>query len=492
MDRRTFLALMSSSVAAAKQATASPLKALRGAKDASFVPRRSSRPLNVVLMICDDIGFGDLGCYGSKLPTPNLDRMAAQGMRFTRFNGGHPLCSASRASLLSGRYGTRMNTAGAFGPRAKTATSLDETLLPQLFKAKNYATKAVGKWHLGDAVPYMPTSRGFDSYFGLNWSVDMEPAELMRDTTVIEEHTDRAILTPRYVKEAVPFIEKAGDKPFFLYLGFPYPHDPPKASEKFRGKSGFGDQGDAIAEIDWAVGELMAALERKGLTKDTLVLFTGDHGPWYQGDPGHLRGRKASTFEGGFRVPLLAKLPGVIHEGVVCETPCCNMDILPSLATMCGLGLPEKPLDGVDISALFTGSDKPIEERAQVYFSAMSKRGLQPHCIRKGDWKLRVAQAFDGEAYINDRSTGANRSAWLANAELYNVGTDPGENYNVANNHPERVTALRDELEVIMKTFPDDVQAEYAELKQLVGNASTPAAAVPRMGSQQFSDRCHT
>jgi arylsulfatase A len=464
-------------VAAVSNATADPLRAMRTARPA---PRTSTRPLNVVLMICDDLGFGDLGCYGSKLPTPNLDRMASRGMRFTRFNGGHPLCSASRAALMTGRYGTRMGVSGAFGPKEKQGCALDETLLPQLFKAKGYRTAALGKWHLGGEPEYLPTSRGFDSYFGLNWSVDMTPKTLMRDTTVLEENTDCSLLIPQYTKEAVSFLEKGSEHPFFLYLGFPYPHNPPAASPRFRDRSGFGNQGDAIAEIDWSVGEIMKTLEAKGLADDTLVLFTSDHGPWFQGCPGALRGRKASTWEGGFRVPLLAQLPGAVPAGAVCDKPCSNMDVLPTLATLCNLGLPSKALDGVDVSALFLGSGKPVAEHTQVYFSPMSHGGLQPHCIRKGDWKLRVAQAYHGEIYINDAGS-AHESALLFKPELFNVGTDPGESYNVANLHPDIVSTLSRELDTIMATFPPNVQDAYVELKKNVDNPNTPVAAVPHM-----------
>lgn len=486
MNRRKFLALMSSSVAAAKQAAAAPLRSLDAIEGAAIAPRASTRPLNVVLMICDDLGYGDLGCYGSKLPTPNLDRMAREGMRFTRYNGGHPLCSASRASLLTGRYGTRMGVVAAFGPRAKTGCALDETLLSQMFKAKGYRTAAIGKWHLGSELPYLPTNRGFDSYFGLNWSVDMTPKPLMRDTTVIEENTDCSMLIPRYTEEALHFLDKDDAKPFFLYYGFPYPHDPPNASPRFLNKSGFGKQGDAIEEIDWSVGEILRTLEAKGLAKDTLVLFTSDHGPWYQGCPGNLRGRKASTWEGGFRVPLIAKLPGAIPAGAMCETPASHLDMLPTLAALCDLSLPAKPLDGADVSALLHGTGKPVADHAQIYFSPMSKGGLQPHCIRKGDWKLRIAQAYGGEVYVNMNEPGAaHQTAMLAVPELYNVALDPAESYCVANLHPDIVAALSHELDTQLATFPQDVQDEYAVLKETVGNLRTPVSAPPLMPEPQ-------
>jgi len=481
MDRRKFIALMSSGVAATKQAGALSLSSLGKPVDtkAAMKPRNKRRP-NVILMICDDLGFGDLGCYGSKIPTPNLDKMATEGRRFIRFNAGHPICSASRAALLTGRYGVRCNTTGAFGPHSKIGTSLDETLMSNLFHDGGYKTKAIGKWHLGDAPEYLPTNRGFDSFYGVPYSVDMHPMPLMRDTTILEPEANRELLTPEYTKEAVKYIEESGEMPFFLYLGFSYPHDPPRASDKFKDKSGLGDQGDSIAEIDWGVGEILRAVERKGIEGDTFVMFTSDHGPWYQGSPGLLRGRKASSFEGGFRVPLIVHWPGMVEAKTVVDVPCSNMDILPSMMTLCGLRNPEKPLDGVDMSKLFFTNDRTIEERPRLYFSAMSHGGIDLHCIRKGDWKLRVAQGFDGEIYVNDRKASAVESKWLHTPELYNLGMDPAESYDVAKLHPAKVAELQRELEALMPSFPANVVAEYARLKQDVGSAGTPAGAEPR------------
>ncbi len=479
MDRRKFLVMMSTSAAALSKTPAAPLSEAEPVK--LSVPRSSPKPLNVVLFICDDLGYGDLGSFGSKLPTPNLDRMATEGMRFTHYHGGHPLCSASRAALLTGRYGTRMGVVGAFGPREKQGCALDETIMAQLFKEKGYNTAAIGKWHLGGELPYLPTSRGFDSYFGLNWSVDMNPHPLMRDTTILEENTECRLLIPRYTDEAQKFLDKHGKDPFFLYFGFPYPHYPPDSSPRFTDKTGFGKQGDAIAEIDWAVGEVMRMLEQKGLMDDTLILFTSDHGPWTMGSPGNLRGRKASTFEGGFRVPLLVKLPGVVPPNVVCDVPGSHLDILPTLAQMCHLSPPAKPLDGVDLSMVFMGTGQPAQH-PQIYFSPMSHAGLQPHCVRNGYWKLRIAQSYGGEIYVNEAPP-ARDSAMLPMPELYNTATDPGESYNVSNLHPELVASLSRELDAQMATFPQNAQDAYSMLKQTVGAANTQVGGPPHMPS---------
>lgn len=492
LDRRGFVRSLVASMAT--PAVASVLsEAQPHAPSAVHAARRQKKP-NVVLMICDDLGYGDLHCYGSNLATPNVDALAAQGQRSMRHNSAHPICSASRAALLTGRYGHRMETTGAFTPGLPGGTSLDETMLSNLFKNSGYKTHAVGKWHLGDAVRHLPTHRGFDSFFGVPFSVDNYPLALMRDETVLEEDTDRATLTPRYTDEAVKCIEKSNGAPFFLYLAFSYPHDPPMGSPPFHGKSGFGDQGDAIEEIDWSAGEVIKALDRKGLTSDTIVIFTSDHGPWYQGNPGPLRGRKCSTFEGGFRVPFLVKWPGTLPAGKVQDAWCSHLDILPTLAAICGLSLPEKPLDGINVESVWFGHRTTPERKPLLYFGAIGNHGVDIHCIRKEQWKLRIAQGFKGEIYVNDPSTGARQSAWLRAPELYNVEQDAAESYNVAPLHPEIVSELMASLEEQMQTFPPNVVEAYAKLKEQRGDISTPPGASPRPDHEPcrpFDDRCH-
>lgn len=482
MNRRTFMALVTSSIATSR--TISALSAVPENQAAATPGVSGAKPVqrrpNVIFLICDDLGYGDIHCYGSQLPTPNLDALAAEGVRFTRFNAAQPICSASRAALLTGRYGVRSGTTGAFHPGSKTGTALDETLLSNFFQAAGYKTRAIGKWHLGDAPPYLPTNRGFDSFYGVPCSVDMYPLSLLRDLTVLEHDTDRDQLTPRYTEEAVRIIEQSGEDPYFLYVAYSYPHDPARASERFRGKTGFGDVGDSIAEIDWSVGEIVRAVERKGQAANTLICFTSDHGPWYQGCPGSLRGRKASTFEGGFRVPFLARWPGQIAAGKTENAWCSSLDILPTLSTLCALEAPVKPLDGIDISAILTARGHLPERKPVLYFSPMGNGGLDVHCIRKGDWKLRVAQGIEGEIYINDRTTQAHESAWLEKPELYNLARDPAESYDVAKSQPGIVAELVQSLEEQMPSFPAEVVAAYAKLKQHPGDISTPPGASPR------------
>ena len=489
-DRRDFVKSLVASMAAPVVPSVMPESQQRRPATV-HAPRKQKRP-NVVLMICDDLGYGDLHCYGSNLPTPNLDGMAERGQRFTRHNSAHPICSASRAALLTGRYGLRMNTTGAFGPNSRTGTSLDETLVSNLFKQGGYKTKAIGKWHLGNRGPYLPTRRGFDSFFGVPYSIDMDPLPLLCDETILEANTDRAVLTPRYTDEAVKYIEESTGDPFFLYLAFSYPHDPPLGSPRFHDKTGFGNQGDCIAEIDWSIGEVLRGLERKGLTSDTLVIFTSDHGPWYQGSPGLLRGRKASSFEGGFRVPFLVNWPGTLETGKVRDEWGSHLDVLPTLASICCLPLPERPLDGVNMeSVLFERGTMP-DRKPLLYFCAMGNGGRDVHCIRSERWKLRVAQGVEGEIYINDRTTGARSSSWLRVPELYNVGLDMAESYDVAHLHPEIVQELMASLEMQMPSFPPDVVGEYTALKQRKGDWSTPTAASPRPDREMVSTDSYT
>jgi arylsulfatase len=316
----------------------------------------------------------------------------------------------------------------------------------------------------------------------------MKPLPLYRDQKILEPDTERKELTRLYAEEATRYIEQQTEAPFFLYLAFSYPHDPARCSERFEGKTKFGRVGDSIAEIDWTVGEVIKALKKKGLDSDTLMLFTSDHGPWYQGSPGLLRGRKASTFEGGFRVPFLARWPGVIGGGRVVDEWVSNLDVLPTLCAVCGLKPPMKPLDGVDKAEVLLEGKHATEQKPVLYFSPMSNHGNDIHCIRRQEWKLRVAQGIGGEVYLNDRSTAARKSAWLARPELYNVALDPAESYDVAELHPEIVRGLLSDLEALMPTFPPNVVEAYADLKAMKGAITTPPGASPRPPSQSEPD----
>lgn len=415
-----------------------------------------SRPPNVVLIYCDDLGYGDLGCYGSGIRTPNLDRMAAEGIRFTHFYSGNPVCSPSRAALLTGRYPTRVGVPRVLTPKDTTGLPDSEITLAQMLKKRGYATMCVGKWHLGHLAQYLPTNRGFDEYFGIPYSNDMDPRVLLHNTEVIENPARLDTLTPRYTEQALRFIEKSKNQPFFLYLPHTYPHIPLGASERFRGKSPLGLYGDVIEELDWSTGEILTALKRHGLDNNTLVLFSSDNGPWYQGSPGKLRGRKGTTWEGGQRVPFIARFPGRIPKGKTCSGVASVMDILPTVARLCGANLPPNPLDGIDIWPMLSGQRPELEREALLYFD-----NVHLQCARWKQWKLHVAR--HNSAAYSPAPAGGRVNLPLAQPELYDLVQDPDESYDVAPERPEIVQEIRSRIERLMQGFPDNIRKVWEQ-----------------------------
>jgi arylsulfatase A len=428
-----------------------------------------SRPPNVVLIYADDLGYGDLGSYGSRLRTPHLDRVAAEGMRFTHHVSANPVCSPSRAALLTGRYPTRMGVPRVFGPKAETGMAEDETTLAQMLKRLDYRTCCVGKWHLGHLPRYLPTVRGFDSYFGIPYSNDMSPRLLMRDTEIVEETATLETLTPRYTERSVRFIEESKDRPFFLYLAHTYPHIPLAASERFRGKSPLGLYGDVIEELDWSVGEILAALRRSGQDRNTILLFSSDNGPWYEGSPGRLRGRKGMTWEGGVRVPFLARFPGRIPAGRACDALTSMMDLVPSVAALTGAPRPDRPFDGLDIVALLEGKRTGIEREPLLYFWADDVLAA-----RWGRWKLHIARP--NAATYSPAPAAGRVILTLAAPELYDLANDPDESFDVAAGNPEVVRRIRESVDRQLESFPADVRSSNAELRKRVGKPYTPGA----------------
>src|ERR1044071_4169216 len=260
---------------------------------------------NIIIYFVDDLGYGDLSCYGSKaINTPNLDKMASEGIRLTSFITASSVCSPSRAGLLTGRYPTRVGITRVLFPTDNTGLPESETTIAEALKPNGYATACIGKWHLGHQPQFLPTNQGFDSYFGIPYSNDMRPTPLMKNQETIEEPVNQDTLTERYTDEAVKFITASKNKPFFLYVAHAMPHIPLHVSPRFRGKSKAGLYGDAVEAIDWSVGQILNTLKQLNLDKNTLVIFASDNGPWYQGSAGRLRGRKATTYEGGVRVQI--------------------------------------------------------------------------------------------------------------------------------------------------------------------------------------------
>jgi arylsulfatase len=448
---------------------------LKTAAAAFFVPllQAAERPPNIIFIYADDLGYGDLACYGSSIPTPNLDRMAAEGIRFTQFYSANPVCSPSRAALLTGRYPTRVGVPRVLFPSDTTGLPDSEMTIAQMLKAKGYKTMCIGKWHLGHLPQFLPTNRGFDEYFGIPYSNDMNPRPLMHNLETLEEPAKLETLTPRYTEQALKFIERAKNGPFFLYMPHTYPHIPLAASEQFRGKSPAGLYGDVIEELDWSVGRVLEALKKHGIDNNTLVMFSSDNGPWFQGSPGKLRGRKGTTYEGGVREPFIARFPGRIPAGSVCKGVSSTMDILPTLARLCGAALPPKALDGIDIWPMLLGQKQEIEREALLYFD-----DWHVQCARWGKWKLHFTR-YNAAPY-NPAPPGGRINLPLPRPELYNLERDQDESYDVAPENPEVVKEILHRVECMIEGFPEEVKKAYQETRSKQVDVSN-GGQVPRL-----------
>ena len=379
---------------------------------------RAEHP-NIVIIYCDDVGYGDVGVLGAKgYTTPNLDRMAAEGVRFTRFYSAQPVCSASRTALLTGCYPNRLGIQGALGPQAKVGINADEMTLGELVKQQGYATAVYGKWHLGHLPQFLPTNNGFDEYFGLPYSNDMWPLHpdylategqkkrqgypdlplIEGDKIVIPEVTskEQRQLTTWYTEHAVSFIDRHKDQPFLLYVPHSMAHVPLHVSDKFQGKSAAGMYGDVMEEIDWSVGEILAALARHGLDRKTLVIFSSDNGPWlnygdHAGSAGPLREGKGTCWEGGVREPFIARFTGVIPPGTVCTEPAMTIDLFPTIAKLTGAKLPEKTIDGQGIWPLLVGTPG-AKNPHEAYYFYFNDNELQ--AVSSGPWKLQLPHTY--------------------------------------------------------------------------------------------------
>jgi arylsulfatase A-like enzyme len=408
---------------------------------------------NVVIVFLDDVGYGDLGSYGHPtIRTPHMDRMAAEGIKLTGFYAAAPSCSPSRAGLLTGRYPMRAGILWALGPEEENGIQAEEWTLAEALRERGYRTAAVGKWHLGSWPGLLPTEHGFDSFFGLLYSNDMirpwvntdRPLELYRDTEPIEHPVDQATLTRRYTEESVRFIESAaaGDEPFFLYLAHSMAHVPLYRSPEFEGRSAGGKYGDVIEELDWSVGRVRQALERVGVEENTFVFVTSDNGPWAEmpdrmfseghiqpwdaGTSGPLRGSKASTWEGGLRVPAIAWWPGRLPAGRSSPDLGTVMDLFPTVAALAGgSAAPDRPFDGRDIMPWLQGLEASPNELF-FYVHPDVVRG-----VRDRRWKLMVRRPAP-DAPLR--------------AELYDLESDPYERFDVAPDHPAVVERLRGEM----------------------------------------------
>jgi len=404
--------------------------AMLGLLDFARARSQSERPPNFVVIFVDDLGYQDVGCFGSPLiSTPRVDRMAAEGVRFTSFYV-QTVCTPSRAALLTGCYPVRVGLPNVLGANAKIGINSSEATLAELLKSRGYATTCIGKWHLGHLPQFLPTRHGFDSYFGLPYSNDMDkngapPIPLMRAEKIIEQPADQNTLTQRYTREAVRFIEANKDRPFLLYLPHTMVHVPLHVSDGFRGKSKRGLYGDAAEEIDWSTGQILDTLKRLGLDDNTIVLFTSDNGPWLvkKEDGGcalPLRDGKGTTYDGGVRVPCVVRWPGKIPAGTVCAEMATAMDILPTFSRLAGASVPtDRTIDGRDIWPLMSGAEGASSPHEALFFY----RANRLQALRSGKWKLILPQ--DGSP-----------------TALYDLEADIGESKDVSGAYPIVVRRL--------------------------------------------------
>jgi arylsulfatase A-like enzyme/acetyl esterase/lipase len=482
---------------------------------ASLAPQqRSDSPPNVVIIFADDMGYGDPACFGGGFAaTPHIDRLAREGIRFTDFHVAQAVCSASRAALLTGCYPNRLGIHGALGPKDSHGLATAETTLPELLQTRGYRTGMVGKWHLGHHPPFLPTRHGFDEYFGLPYSNDMwphhpeakpgsyPPLPLLENETVIDAEitpADQETLTQRYAERAVQFIKQAGSaedgRPFFLYLAHSMPHVPLFTSSEFRGSAPGGRYGDVIAEIDASVGAVLTALEETGNTKNTLVVFTSDNGPWlsygnHAGSAGPLREGKGTAFEGGVCVPCVARLPDRIPAGTVSDEPLMTIDLLPSIARLTGNRLAQdakghclvkgRRIDGHDRLEILCGGRR-ASDRPDTYLCYYNVNELQ--AVREGPWKLffpHVYRTMQGQTPGKDGIPGRYRQERIGRA-LYNLASDPGEQHDVAAEHPEIVARLEQIAEAARADLGDSLTKRQGDGVRQPGRLAVAQTAASR------------
>jgi len=421
--------------------------------------RSSSKKPNFIIIFCDDMGYGDLGCYGHPtIRTPNLDQMAAEGQKWTNFYVGASVCTPSRAALMTGRLPIRSGMCSdkrrVLFPDSASGLPHGEVTIAEGLKTRGYTTACVGKWHLGHLPQFLPTNNGFDSYFGIPYSNDMdrvggkgrqaflEPkveywnVPLMRNEEIVERPADQNTITKRYAEESVKFIKENKSKPFFLYLANSLPHVPLFVSENFRNKSLRGLYGDVIEEIDWGVGRILQTLRREGLAEKTFVVFTSDNGPWlifneHGGSAGLLREGKGCTFEGGMREPCIMWWPGRIKPGVVNDIGA-TMDLYTTILTLAGAKVPDdRVVDGLDLSPALFGTG-PGPRKTMFYY-----RGAKLYAARKGLYKAH---------FITKPAYGKGDEKMHDPPLLYHLGRDPSEKYDISKDHPEVIKDIQKEV----------------------------------------------
>ena len=428
-----------------------------------FPDVKVDRP-NVVIIFVDDMGWGDLPSQGAiGWDMPNISRLENEGTRFTRFHVAQPVCSASRAALLTGCYPNRIGIHGALAPSASHGIHEDETTLAELFKSRGYVTGMYGKWHLGHHQQFLPVHHGFDDYLGIPYSNDMWPGHPVTPTNwprlpliegdrpieIIEDNEDQDAITRRLTERSVEFIHLNANAPFFLYLAHPQPHVPLAADPRFKDSSRQGFYGDVMQELDWSIGEVLGALDEEGIAEDTLVIFASDNGPWinygdHAGTTGHLREAKGTTFGGGVRVPCIARWPGHVRRNHVNDLNWMTIDVFPTIAGIIDAQLPDLPIDGKDAIDVLTSEDGAVSPQ-DVYLFYYGRNNLE--AIQCGRWRLHLPHTYRS---MEGRpgGTGGKPTAYTYGIEqplaLYDILIDPGETTDVMNAHPGVVAHMLD------------------------------------------------
>ena len=438
----------------------------------AFEQSSSVNKPNVIIVFCDDVGYADIGVFGAKgYETPNLDRMAAEGVKFTDFYAAAPSCTPSRAALMTGCYPQRVSLPNVIGPSAKIGISDDEQTIAEVLKPLGYATACYGKWHLGHHPKFLPMRHGFDDYFGLPYSNDMWPNHptstkfpdlpLIEGERVIEYNPDQTQLTTWYTEHAVRFIEKNKDQPFFLYLPHSMAHVPLFVSDKFKGKSEQGLYGDVMMEIDWSVEQILSTLKRLGIDKKTLVIFSSDNGPWlsygdHAGLAEPLREGKGTTFDGGQRESTIMRWPGRIPAGTVCKEPASTMDILPTIAKLTGAQLPAHTIDGKDIWPLMSGKPGAKSPHEAFFYY----RGFGLNAVRSGKWKLHLPHSYRTLAGRKGGTGGQPVKYEQAKIglSLFDLENDIGEQHDVSAQYPDVVERLLGLVERMREDLGDSAK----------------------------------
>ena len=395
---------------------------------------------NIVYIFADDLGYGDLSCYGAKdINTPNIDQIAKEGIKFTEFYSASSVCSPSRAALLTGRYPQRMGINTVFFSESFTGIPDKEITIPEILKEKGYATGIVGKWHLGHHSKYLPLQHGFDEYFGIPYSNDMESVVYMRGNEVESYKVKQQYITKTYTKEAQKFITKNKDNSFFLYIAHSMPHVPLYASEEFIGTSKRGLYGDVVQELDWSVGQILKSLREHGILENTLIVFSSDNGPWLAmkedgGSAGDLREGKTFTFDGGMKVPTVAMWKNRIPQGIINTEVASQMDWFPTIANITGSSIPKGlVIDGLDISKVLT--NKGNRKNSDLLFLD----GKQLQGYRSGQWKVKLP-------YKGFRGNKWKQFVKAHDTLLFNLNTDPGEKNNLFEKYPEKAKEILKEM----------------------------------------------